>query len=325
VTDVVQTTIQFPYKRSLGPVVGAFMTALTDRRIIGIRSGDRVIAPPLEWDPETAEELAHDFVDVGPAGTVESWSWVASPTSQHPLDVPFAFALVKLDGADTAFLHAVDAGSIDAMSTGMRVAPRWRATRIGHVTDIEAFVPGEAPVVPDDDGGAVDEPVTMMDYNASITYTLPITPNAKRAEQANKEGRFIGLECPVCGRTYTGGRGYCPVDSVALGPEHEVELPQQGTVTNYTIITPVQYPGQTETEPFARVHVWLDGTDVVLGYQPLLDTPNADVRIGMRVSAVWASDAELQDLASNAEGRLLGWMPTGEPDDTDPDLVNRIQ
>jgi hypothetical protein len=63
----------------------------------------------------------------------------------------------------------------------------------------------------------------------------------------------------------------------------------------------------------------------VLGYQPLLDTPNDDVRIGMRVSAVWASEAELQDLASNAEGRLLGWMPTGEPDVNDPDLVDRIQ
>jgi uncharacterized OB-fold protein len=165
----------------------------------------------------------------------------------------------------------------------------------------------------------------MMDYNASITYTLPVTPNAARAEQANEEGRFIGLKCPVCGRTYTGGRGYCPVDSVALGPEHEVELPQRGTITNYTIITPVQYPGQTETEPFARVHVWLDDTDVVLGYQPLLDTPNDDVHIGMRVAAVWASDAELADLASNAEGRLLGWIPTGEPDVTDPDLVDRIQ
>ncbi len=324
-TEVVQATIQFPYKRSLGPVVGAFMTALTDRRIIGIRSGDRVVVPPLEWDPDTGEELAHDFVDVGPAGTVESWSWVASPTVMHPLDRPFAFALVRLDGADTAILHAVDAGAMDAMSTGMRVAPRWRAARIGHITDLEAFVPGEEPVVPDGDGGPVEEPVAMMDYNASITYTLPVTPNAKRAEQANEEGRFVGLKCPVCGRTYTGGRGYCPVDSVALGPQHEVELPQNGTITNYTIITPVQYPGQTETEPFARVHVWLDDTDVVLGYQPLLDTPNDDVRIGMRVSAVWASDAELKDLASNAEGRLLGWMPTGEPDVTDPDLVNRIQ
>jgi len=325
VVQAVQSTIQFPYKRSLGPVVGAFMTALTDRRIIGIRSGDRVIVPPLEWDPVTAEELAHDFVDVGPAGRVTSWPWVASPTAQHPLDHPFAFALVQLDGADTSFLHAVDAGSIDAMSTGMRVAPRWRATRIGHITDIEAFVPGEEPVVPADDGGPVAEPVTMMDYNASITYTLPVTPNQQRAEEANEQGRFLGLQCPVCGRTYTGGRGYCPVDSVPLGPDNEVELPQRGTITNYTIITPVQYPGQTETEPFARVHVWLDDTGVVLGYQPLLDTPNDEVRIGMRVSAVWASEAELKDLASNAEGRLLGWMPTGEPDVDDPDLVDRIQ
>ena len=81
----------------------------------------------------------------------------------------------------------------------------------------------------------------------------------------------------------------------------------------------MQYPGQTETEPFSRVHVWLDDTDVILGYQPLLDTPNADVRVGMRVAAVWASEAEKADLASTAEGSLLGWMPTGEPDVEDPE------
>jgi len=87
----------------------------------------------------------------------------------------------------------------------------------------------------------------------------------------------------------------------------------------------VQYPGQTETEPFSRVHVWLDGTDVILGYQPLVDVPNADVRVGMRVAAVWASEAEKAALASTAEGSLLGWIPTGEPDDDDPTLVDRIQ
>jgi uncharacterized OB-fold protein len=164
----------------------------------------------------------------------------------------------------------VDAGSIDAMSTGMRVAPAG-AARIGHITDIEAFVPGEEPVVPATTA-ARRRPVTMMDYNASTPHAAGHGQRARR--EANEEGRFIGLQCPVCARTYTGGRGYCPVDSVALGPEHEVELPQRGTITNYTIITPVQYPGQTETEPFARVHVWLDDTDVVLGYQPLLDTAN---------------------------------------------------
>ena len=217
--QAVQSTIQFPYKRSLGPVVGAFMTALTDRRIIGIRSGDRVIVPPLEWDPETAEELRARLRRRRSRGhgRRRGRGW-PRPTVQHPLDQPFAFALIQLDGADTSLLHAVDAGSIDAMSTGMRVAPRWRAARIGHITDIEAFVPGEEPVVAADDGGPAEEPVTMMDYNASITYTLPVTPNAARAEQANDEGRFLGLQCPVCGRTYTGGKGYCPVDAIELTP-----------------------------------------------------------------------------------------------------------
>ncbi len=38
-----ESSITFPYKRSLGPVVGAFMTALTEKRILGIRNGDGVL------------------------------------------------------------------------------------------------------------------------------------------------------------------------------------------------------------------------------------------------------------------------------------------
>jgi uncharacterized protein len=71
-TETVESTITFPYKRSLGPVLGAFMTALTQQRLIGIRNGEQVMCPPLEWDPGTGAELAHDFVEVGPAGTVQT-------------------------------------------------------------------------------------------------------------------------------------------------------------------------------------------------------------------------------------------------------------
>ena len=323
VTTTVESTITFPYKRSLGPVEGAFMTALTEQRLIGIRSGPRVICPPLEWDPETGAELARDFVDVGPAGTVESWCWVPAPTEQHPLDRPFAWATIRLDGADTSLVHAVDAGSADAMSTGMRVAPRWAAERRGHITDIEAFVPGEE--ARGGGGPGAEEPVEMMDYEASITYVTPVPPNVTRAEEATAQGRFLGLKCPECGRTYTGGRGYCPVDSIALTEADEVDLPQTGTLTNYTIVTPIQYPGQTETEPFARVHVLLDGVDVVLNFQPLIEVPNDQIRIGMRLAAVWASEGERRHSADpRQEGNLIGWMPTGEPDVDDPDLVNRI-
>jgi uncharacterized OB-fold protein len=319
------STITFPYKRSLGPVLGAFMTALTEERLIGIRDGDRVMCPPLEWSPRTAAELPHEFVDVGPAGTVESWGWVAQPSEQHPLDRPFAFASIRLDGADTALVHVVDVRDASEMSIGMRVAPRWRTERKGHITDIEAFVPGEE--AQSGGGDAASEPVTMMDYEASITYTTPVPDAIVRSNEAITQGIFLGLRCPTCGRTYTGGRGYCPVDAVAMTAEHEVELPQRGVLTNFTIVTPVQYPGQTETEPFARVHVLLDDTDVVLPFQELIEVPNDDIRIGMRLAAIWASEAELQDDDGSDSRRiqgLVGWMPTGEPDVEDPDLVNRI-
>jgi uncharacterized OB-fold protein len=307
-------------------VIGAFLTGLSEQRILGIRSGERVLCPPLEWDPETGAELAHDeLVEVGPAGTVTAWSWVGTPTEQHPLDHPFAFALIQLDGADTTLVHVVDAGSIEAMATGMRVAPRWGEDRTGHITDLAAFVVGEEPVVVASAGP--EEAVTMMDYNASITYRTPITENTVRAEQATAEGRFLGLRCPVCQRTYTGGKGYCPIDTIELTVADEVDLPQTGVVTNYTIITPIQYPGQTETEPFVRAFVLLDGTDVILVYQPVIELPAADVRVGKRVAAVWASPAESIDDSGGmggAYGNLLGWMPNGEPDIDDPDLVNRI-
>jgi uncharacterized OB-fold protein len=327
-TRFVESTITFPYKRSLGPVIGAFMSALTERRILGIRNGDEVIVPPMEWDPATGAELAHDFVEVGPAGTVESWTWLPTASEQHPLDHAFAFAFIRLDGASTLMLHAVDAGSPEAMSEGMRVAPRWRGAREGRIDDIICFVPGEEPEVDGDDAGPKDEAVEMMDYLASITYRNPVPPTADRTVDASAESRLLGQKCPTCGRVYAGGRGHCPVDATIFSEANDIDLPQKGTITNFVVVTPVQYPGQTETEPFARVFVLLDGFDVVLGYQPVVELATDDVHVGQRVSAVWASPGE--EVESGGQqggnfGRLVGWIPNGEPDDnSDPDLVNRI-
>jgi uncharacterized OB-fold protein len=133
--------MELPYRRSVGPVVGAFLTGLRDRKIVASRTaGGRVLCPPLEYDPDTGESV-DEIVDVADSGTVQSWSWVTEPMRKHPLDRPFAWALVQLDGADTALLHAVDAPSSDAMSTGMRVRARWKDDRVGHISDIECFEP----------------------------------------------------------------------------------------------------------------------------------------------------------------------------------------
>lgn len=142
-TDILSAphVLEYPYHRSVGPVVGRFLTALRDRRIEGVRGSDgRVIVPPSEYDPQTGEELS-EFVDVGSEGTVVSWAWVASPRPRHPLDRPFAWALVRVDGADTALLHAVDAGDESRMATGMRVRVRWRDETRGEILDIACFEP----------------------------------------------------------------------------------------------------------------------------------------------------------------------------------------
>jgi uncharacterized OB-fold protein len=134
--------LEYPYRRSVGPVLGRFFTELRDAKLVGVRTqAGRVLVPPQEYDPETGAATSADFVPVGPGGVVTTWSWVPRPRAKQPLDGPFAWALVKLDGADTALLHAVDAGDIAKMKTGMRVVPRWRAERVGHIADIECFEP----------------------------------------------------------------------------------------------------------------------------------------------------------------------------------------
>lgn len=133
--------LEYTYKRTVGPIIGGFLTGLRDGVVLGAKTADgRLIVPAVEYDPVTSEALT-ELVEVGQSGVVTTWAWVADPRPNHPLQKPFAFALIQLDGADTGMLHAVDAGHIDAMKTGMRVSLRWQDERVGRIQDIACFVP----------------------------------------------------------------------------------------------------------------------------------------------------------------------------------------
>ncbi len=133
--------LEYTYKRSTGPIIGAFLTGLRDGKILGIKDpAGKILVPPTEYDPNTGDELT-ELVEVSASGVVTTWSWINEPRPMQPLDRPFGWALIKLDGADTAMLHAVDAGDSSNMKTGMRVTARWRDDRKGVMADIECFVP----------------------------------------------------------------------------------------------------------------------------------------------------------------------------------------
>ena len=66
-------------------------------------------------------------------------AWVAEPLRKHPLDRPFAWALVQLDGADTRDAARARLGLTEAAAPGTRVRIRWADETEGKITDIACF------------------------------------------------------------------------------------------------------------------------------------------------------------------------------------------
>ena len=83
--------------------------------------------------------LPGETVEVADSGVVTTWSWNDRPLAGQPLDKPFAWALVTLDGADTALLAAIDVDDPSKIATGARVKARWAEDRIGAITDLQCF------------------------------------------------------------------------------------------------------------------------------------------------------------------------------------------
>jgi len=301
---------QFDYTRSLGPVLGPFMTALRDGRVVGVRGSDgRVHVPPVEYDPVTAEPLS-ELVPVADTGVVTTWSWQPEPLEAQPFDRPFAWALVRLDGADTALLHAVDAPR-ETMRTGLRVRARWAADRVGSIRDIACFEPEDAPrdaapAAGPGPGSADAEPVTMVTTPVRLSYQHSASHEESRFLRGVIEGRLVGQRCPACGKVYIPPRGACPVDGVPT--TDEVELPDRGTVTTFCVVN-VPFLGQRIAPPYVSAYVLLDGADIAFQHL-ILECDASEVRMGMRVEAVWKPREEWRHSLEN----ISHFRPTGEPD-----------
>ena len=132
--------LAYKYKRSNGPVMSKFFEALAEHKILGTQSSSgKVFSPAAEFDAETHEALSN-FKDVGPGGIVETFSWIENPQEHHLLKKPFAFALIKLDGADTAMLHMITDCNEDDLKIGSRVTAAWSDTKEERITDIQYFI-----------------------------------------------------------------------------------------------------------------------------------------------------------------------------------------
>ena len=298
----------FDYTRSVGPTIGRFLTGLREGRVVGVRGSDgRVLVPPPEFDPGTYEPLT-DFVDVSDVGTVQSWSWVRDPLPGQPFDRPFAWALITLDGADTALLHAVDVASPDEIHTGMRVRVRWAGERTGIIQDIACFEPGDASAAPASSAAASldTDPVTGIVTPIDLSYKHTASPPETVYLRGIAEGRLVGARA-TDGKVYFPPRGADP--RTGEPTEDYVDLADTGIVTTFCIVN-VPFQGQRIQPPYVAAYILLDGTDIPFLHL-VLGCEASEVRMGMRVKASWLPREEW---SHNGLENISHFEPTGEPD-----------
>ncbi len=260
--------------------------------------------PPAEFDPVTYERLT-EIVPVASVGTVVSWTWQPEPLEGQPLDRPFAWALIKLDGADTPLLHAVGAGDAESISTGARVHVHWADEPTGAITDIAYFALGdsEEPVTESADDR---DPVTMVEIPTSIEIQHTASYPESAYLRALQEGKLLGARTGRDGKVYFPAREADPATGKAL--DEFVELPDTGTVTTFAVIN-IPFAGQRIKPPYVAAYVLLDGADIPFLHL-VTEIDASEVRMGMRVEAVWKPREEWGLGIDNIDH----FRPTGEPD-----------
>lgn len=152
----------------------------------------------------------------------------------------------------------------------------------------------------------MSEPVSSIRTPIRLEYTYSPGQATSRFLRGIAQGRILGQRCPECRKVYVPPHGACPQCGVPT--EEEIEVSDKGTVTTFCI-TRIPSEALSLEVPYVSAYILLDGADI-----PLLhlvgEWPVDDVRMGMRVQAVWVPPEELKpDLLC-----IRYFRPTEEPD-----------
>lgn len=140
---------------------------------------------------------------------------------------------------------------------------------------------------------------------ARLDYTYTAGAATTRFLQGLTEGKIIGERAPG-GKVYVPSRGADP--QLGKPTSEPVEVSDNGTLTSFCVVN-VAFYGQGMEIPYTSGLILLDGSDLPIMHL-IQECPVEDVRIGMRVEAVWVDEAELGPTLES----IRYFRPNGEPD-----------
>ena len=161
-----------------------------------------------------------------------------------------------------------------------------------------------------------ETPVKLVETEVRLPYHYVAGDYRARYLRALKEKRILGSKCSQTGKVFVP-----PVQSSpeSLAPCHQfVEVKDRGMVTTFCMVN-IPVIGRTLELPYCVANIALDGADVSI-YGLIQECPAEQVRMGMRVEAVWKSDAERQGDHED----IQYFRPTGEPDAPEALYINRL-
>ena len=125
--DSITARLRVGYTYQPGLTLSRFIRGLGERRIEGGRcpSCSKVYVPPRVRCPAcgTGPMTA---APVGDQGTIVSYTVVHVPVTGSP-EPPFAWAWIRLDGADVPFPHLLGGMPLEDIAVGQRVRAVWAA------------------------------------------------------------------------------------------------------------------------------------------------------------------------------------------------------
>jgi uncharacterized OB-fold protein len=136
--------IKVPYMWYVGEYGSRFYVELRDnKKIWGTKCSkcETVLVPPRNFCGKCFVPIT-EWVELKDTGTLQTFTVVhyEEPALQ-PLKPPFAYGIIKLDGADTGFVHMVSDTDLDKLKAGMRVQAVFREERQANLLDIHYFKP----------------------------------------------------------------------------------------------------------------------------------------------------------------------------------------
>ncbi|MBC7231254.1 MAG: Zn-ribbon domain-containing OB-fold protein [Actinobacteria bacterium] len=141
---VMEGRIKVPYRWFAGEVGTRYFESLRDeRKFLGTKCGacGKVYHIPRRNCPDCFAECS-EWVELGSAGTLETYTVVRRQHPQlAPLPLPYGYGVIRLDGADTGFLHLLYEFEEGGLATGMRVEAVFADEREGRILDVRYFRP----------------------------------------------------------------------------------------------------------------------------------------------------------------------------------------